>query len=364
MMKRLASVASISIILGILVSWLERAVPLFNLGAFNAVDITFAFFLLSLFVVLLVSSFSGNMLNALLSVVLYIVSYAGVCFYLGVNFDFPLLVRLGIILVSGIWLSLFLYRGKAVISKYPKGIKVRRDIAFPLIFFFASILFALSVSLMEENVILFDITKIFYGYVYFLVAVLLLFAFLSFNEVVGFLIGLVSLPVYFLSMRLIRSNFDFKFLIANEREFLIIVGLYSLLFAFATALMGRSGRVFSKGVAISLKVRSSKIVPSSGNIVRPEESGSKTEAKQTKENKTVSEKVTKEKDKSIDNPANKSLPEGRNTEADNEITKIDKKDKKENTSGINKKAVSANSGSSQKKEDSGSKNAKQGEIKK
>ncbi len=255
-MRKFISSLSLSIIFGLLVSWLERVIPLFNLGAFNSLNVSLASFLISLLIVLLIVSFSGNILSSVFSVFLFVGSYIGICFYLGVNVNFSLIVRLGIILISGIWVSLFLYSGRAIILKTKDKVKTGQDIAFSLIFFFASLLFALAVTLMESNVIMFDITKIFYGYLYFLVAVLLLFAFLSFNEIAGFFIGLVSLPVYFLSMRLVKSNFDFKFLFYNEREFLIIVFAYSLIFAFSAALVARSGRIFIKGIRILAKRKS------------------------------------------------------------------------------------------------------------
>ncbi len=257
-MKRFVSVISLSIIFGMLISWLERALPLFNLFAFNTVDIPFLFFLVSLLVVFLVSSFADNMISAILSVLVFVVSYLGVCFYLGAGIDYPLIVRLAIILISGIWLSVFLHTGRSIAVKTPRKIRVRHDMEFSVLFFFASALFALSVTLMEQNLIMFDVVKVFYGYLYFMVAVLLGFAFLSFHEVAGFVIGLVSLPVYFLAMSLVRNNFDFKFLIYGQKEFLTIVLLYSVLFSFSTLLMGRGGRIFVKSLKMRAKLRSEK----------------------------------------------------------------------------------------------------------
>ncbi len=247
-MKRAIPAISFAIIFGILIGWAEMALPLFDLGKYNIIDIGFAFFLLSLLVVLVLVIFSGNIVTAVLSTAVFVLSYLGVRFYLGANISFPVIVRLSTISVAALWCAVFYYWGNSLVLRYKSKTKIRSDLAFPLIFVFASLLFALSVTLMEQNVIAFNVLNIFYGYLYFLVSVLLLFAFLSFNEIAGFLIGLLSIPVYFLAMRLISNNFDFAFLIANEREFLIVVFSYSVLFALSASLVGKSGSIFLKGV--------------------------------------------------------------------------------------------------------------------
>ncbi len=327
-MKRFIPAISLSIIFGMIISWLERAVPLFNLGPFNSVNIAFLSFLISLLVVLLIASFAGTILSSILSVFLFVASYIGVCFYLGISVDFPLIVRLGIVFISGIWLSLFLYSGRAILSKSKEKVKIGQDIAFALIFFFASILFALAVTLMEENVIAFDITKIFYGYLYFLVSVLLLFAFFSFNEVAGFLIGLGSLPVYFLSMRLVKSNFDFRFLILNEREFLIIVGVYSLLFAFSTMLMAGSGRIFVKAIRSAAKRKEKIKKPSRKQPIETEKKlkeikklPEKLQQGTTEVEKTEKEKINSDKSISQDVKKDEKIEEKALKKQDNQDSK-------------------------------------------
>ncbi len=255
-MRKFVPFVALSIIFGVLISWGEGVLPLLNWGHFNAISFTFLSLLLSLLVVLLLVTFSGNFINALFSLVCYIIAYLGTKLYFGYPINLEVYVLSGILLVSGILASLLLYIGRHLLNRSSnKKWRIKKDIAMPVIFFLVSILFSAFVVLAEQRAMYPVLLNYFYSYLYFLVGVTLIIAVLSFSEVSGFLIGFFSIPIYFLMNRMIANNFDVLFLIYNEKNFFILVGLYSLLFAISTLIMGHTGKVFTNGIAISRMVR-------------------------------------------------------------------------------------------------------------
>jgi hypothetical protein len=249
-MKRVIPISGISIVLGLLFGWLEEVLSSSNLGNFNFISAHLTFFLIALLALLILIYFSGNLFTSILSIVILVCSICAVTIYLGVGMNYELYVCFIIISTSGFITALLRYLGKKMGEKVKSNRKEKIDIAFPLIFLFVSILFAAIVVLIEQNLVLFHISKIFYSYLYFLIVCSLVFSFLSFNEISGLLIGFFSISIYFLMMRLIGNNFDFRFLFSSDRNFVIAVGIYSVLFAFSTMLTAGSGRTFVKGFVL------------------------------------------------------------------------------------------------------------------
>lgn len=295
-MKKSIPVIGISIISGVLISWLEKALSFSNLNSFNAVNIKLSFFLISLLAVLLIVYLSSNLFNAILSIVLYEGSFIMMRLYVGDSFGYELYVRFTITVLSALIVAVFLYAGKTMLNRNINKAKSKANIAFPLIFFFASVLFAATVILLEQNVILFGIPRIFYSYLYFLIVGSILFAFLSFNEISGFLIGFFSISVYFLMMTLIKSNFDFRSFVFLEREFGILIVFYSLILAFSTALIGGSSRVFVRGLVCSRNFIVSKKAEKSIKKEKLEAKG-----KDKLEMPAVKRQHVEDKEKAVDN---------------------------------------------------------------
>ena len=256
-MKKFVPFVSLSIIFGVLIAWGEGVLPLLDFKSFNMVDFAFISLLFSLLVVLLLVVFSGNFINALFSIIFYTGAYLGTKFYFGYQISLEVYVYSAILLVSGLLSGILLYTGRHILKVYStRGkLRIKKDIAIPIIFFLVSILFSAFVVLAEQRAMYPMLLKYFYSYLYLLVGLSIIIAVLSFNEVSGFLIGFFALPIYFLMNRAIANDFNLSFLVYNEKNFLILVSIYSLLLAISTLIMGYSGRVFINGIKISRMVR-------------------------------------------------------------------------------------------------------------
>ncbi len=247
-MKRFVPVISIGIILGVLVSFGEGVIPSLNLYDFNAINFNFLVLILSILITLLLVLFSDNLIAAILSVLLYAAFFLLFKVYARITLSYELYVRIGLTLLSGILSALLIFPGRHMIKRYKtKGIKFKRNIAFPVIFFLASILVSMAIVLFEQKDLYSFIPRYFYSYLYFSIFLSSLVAFLSVNEISGFLIGFCSIPIYFLMTRLIANNFNFSMLFNLERGFLMIIATYSLIFGLSTLLMGHSSAVLLKG---------------------------------------------------------------------------------------------------------------------
>jgi len=291
-MKRFIPVISIGIILGVLVSFGEGVISSLNLYDFNAINFNFLVLILSILITLFLVLFSDNLITAILSVFLYAVFFLLFKVYARITLSYELYVRIGLTLFSGILSALLIFPGKYMIKKYKaKGMKFRRNIAFPVIFFLASILVSMAIVLFEQKDLYGFIPLYFYSYLYFLIFLSSLAAFLSVNEISGFLIGFCSIPIYFLMTRLIGNNFDFSMIFNLERVFLMIIAAYSIIFGLSTLLMGHSSAVLLKGFVFKKANSEIKENDNSKNTVKEKdntflrESGNKEEIVYEKQDK-------------------------------------------------------------------------------
>ena len=290
-MKKFIPFVSLSIIFGVLISWGEGVLPLLNYKSFNMVDFAFLSLLLSLLVILFLVIFSGNFVNALFSLIFYIGAYLGTKFYFGYPINLEVYVYSGILLIFGLLVGFLLYTGKYFSrSLLQEKHHIKKDIAMPIIFFLVSILFSAFVVLAEQRAMYPLLLNYFYSYLYFLVSLTLIIAVLSFNEISGFLIGLFSIPIYFLMNRMIANNFDIAFLMHNEKNFLILVVAYALLFAVSTLIMGYTGRVFINGVMIKRAMRSTGQIHKKDTSVENSDEDSKKNSKDTFNKNILAEK--------------------------------------------------------------------------
>ncbi len=250
-MKRVIPIVSLSIIFGVTVSFMEGVSPSFNLNTFNIINFKLLPMLLSIFIVLLLILFSQNIFTAILSLFVYAFSFMAFMLYVKIPFGYEFYVRMSIIVFIGIFsaIVLFLGRGMRLQNRTP-GLKAKRDIAFPIIFFLASILISMAIVLFEQRNFYSFIPTFFYSYLYFLIAISAIASFFSFNEVSGFLIGSFSVLIYFLMNRLIINSFNIYFLLNAERSFALVVLIYAVLFGIGTSILAHSSALLLNGIAL------------------------------------------------------------------------------------------------------------------
>jgi len=325
-MRKFIPFVSLSVIFGVLISWGEGMLPLLNYKSFNIVDFAFLSLLLSLLVMLLLVIFSGNFVNALFSIIFYVGAYLGTKFYFGYPINLKVYVYSGILLVSGLLTGFLLYTGKHFLRSLSQGKpRIRKDVAMPTIFFLISILFSAFVVLAEQNAMYSILLNYFYSYLYFLVSLTLIIAVFSFNEISGFLIGLFSIPIYFLMNRMIANDFNISFLLYNEKNFLALVSTYALLFAISTLIIGYAGRVFINGVMINRIVRSSAQISKESVSVKNSDKDSEKSSKGNL-NKNVFTEKSSAAAKDNGNEVNASIEDKLNRK--NEIKEIEQIDDK------------------------------------
>ncbi len=250
-MKRAIPIVSLSIIFGVTVSFMEGVSPSFNLNTFNIINFKLLSMLLSIFIVLLLILFSKNIFTAILSFFVYAFSFMAFMLYAKIPFGHEFYVRMSIIVFIGMFsaIVLFLGRDTRLQNKTP-GLKVKRDIAFPIIFFLASILISMAILLFEQKNLYNFIPTFFYSYLYFLIAISAIVSFFSFNEISGFLIGSFSVLIYFLMNRLIINSFNIYFLLNAERSFALVVLIYVVLFGICTSILAHSSALLLNGIAL------------------------------------------------------------------------------------------------------------------
>jgi len=251
-MKKGISLIGLSIIFGTLLGWGEEAIPLLNLGEWNIIDIPFATFLLSLFLVLLFISLSKDFIVGITTTVLYVASFLSIKLFLRFHTIYSLfsqdrIIFLSILLFFSVVSIVFLNVGRDYITRHAEEIsnvkrKARIDLAFPVIFFLFALLTSSIAVVVEGNAIL--ELPFFLNFLTVIVMIASLLTILSFNEISGFFIGLFSISIYFLLSRLVNNSFDVQSIMVFEKPFFSVVLLYSVVFGLFTLLLGRSSRIF------------------------------------------------------------------------------------------------------------------------
>ena len=327
-MKKFISFASLSIIFGVLISWGEGMLSLLNYKSFNIIDFAFLSLLLSLLVMLLLIVFSGNFVNALFSLTFYVGTYLGTKLCFGYPVNLEVYTYSAILIISGLLTGMLIYTGNHLLRSFQGKLYVKKDIAIPIIFFLVSILFSAFVVLAEQKAMYPVLLRYFYSYVYFLVSLSLVIAIFSVSEIAGFLMGLFSMPIYFLMNRMIINNFDISFLIYNEKSFLILVSIYSLLFAVSTLIMGYAGKVFVSGIVANRMVQVTNQTSKESFLVNKANKSAEKSSKNTsnrnvfgKENSANAQKGSSKGSSNIKDVTNRGKVLDKTKQIDNKVNK-------------------------------------------
>lgn len=306
-MKKGISLIGLSIIFGILFGWGEEAIPFLNLGEWNIVDIPFAAFLLSLFLVLLFISLSKNFIVGTTAAVLYAASFLGIKLFLRFHTAYSLfsqdrIVFLAILLFFSVVSIVFLSVGRDYIARHVKEVsnvkgKARIDLAFPIIFFLFALLISSITVVLEGNAII--MLPPFLNFLTVVVILASLLTIFSFNEISGFFIGFFSISIYFLLSRFVNNGFDVQSIMVFEKVFFSVVLLYSAVFGLFTLLLGRSSRIFLFSILCKRAIQQE-------NAVVPPPSD---EGEQHNTEETVEEEV--EREETVDSTQESTLSSGK-----------------------------------------------------
>ena len=309
-MRRAIPIISLGITFGVAVSFMEGFFPSFNLHTFNIINFRLFSMFLSIFITLLLILFSKNILTAILSLLAYVFSFMTFMLYAKMPFGYEFYVRTSIIVFIGVFSAIVLFFGRNMrSSERTRSLKVKRDVAFPIIFFLASILISMAVVLFEQRNLYNFVPTFFYSYLYFLITISAIISFFSFNEISGFLIGFFSVLIYFLMNRLIIDSFNIYFLLNAERSFALVVLTYAVLFGICTSILAHSSALLLNGIATkraSFKI-STVITPDEKPVEIPQKGISKSNAAAPKDNPKVSDESNLKKDLQIvkKNPSRK-----------------------------------------------------------
>lgn len=306
-MKKGISLIGLSIIFGTLLGWGEEAIPFLNLGEWNIVDIPFAAFLLSLFLVLLFISLSKNFIVGTTAAVLYAASFLGIKLFLRFHTAYSLfsqdrIVFLAILLFFSVVSIVFLSVGRDYIARHVKEVsnvkgKARIDLAFPIIFFLFAFLISSITVVLEGNAII--MLPPFLNFLTVVVILASLLTIFSFNEISGFFIGFFSISIYFLLSRFVNNGFDVQSIMVFEKVFFSVVLLYSAVFGLFTLLLGRSSRIFLFSILCKRAIQQE-------NAVVPPPSD---EGEQHNTEETVEEEV--EREETVDSTQESTLSSGK-----------------------------------------------------
>ena len=250
--KRVA-IIFLSLIFGMIAGWLEEISSILYIPFINAIDPAILTFLISLLIILIMISISDNFILGISSILAYFTSYIVVKVILLQKsftsvFTIDRVATLSVILFFSLIEVIFVDYYKVLQSRYKSkldSIRLRNDIAFPVVVLLLSIVLSSIFVLLDQNI--FFLALPFNNIYIFLFAVLLLSIF-SMNEISGFFIGFFSLSVYFLLLSLISVDFNLSKISRDSRIVYTIYLFYSTLFAISSFLISRSSRLFIKGI--------------------------------------------------------------------------------------------------------------------
>jgi hypothetical protein len=256
--KRIA-IIFLSLIFGTAAGWLEDVSLSLYIPFINIIDPAILTFLISLLVILIMISISDNFILGISSIFAYFASYIVVKVVLVHQsftsvFTIDRVAALSVILFFSLIEAIFVGYYKVLQSRH-KGkldsIRLRNDIAFPVVVLLLSIVLSSIFVLLDRNI--FFLALPFNNIYIFLFAVLLLSIF-SMNEISGFFIGFFSLSVYFLLLSLISVDFNLSKISQDVRIVYTIYLFYSTLFAISSFLISRNSRLFIKGILSIRKI--------------------------------------------------------------------------------------------------------------
>jgi hypothetical protein len=256
--KRIA-IIFLSLIFGTAAGWLENVSLSLYIPFINIIDPAILTFLISLLVILIMISISDNFILGISSIFAYFASYIVVKVVLVHQsftsvFTIDRVAALSVILFFSLIEAIFVGYYKVLQSRH-KGkldsIRLRNDIAFPVVVLLLSIVLSSIFVLLDRNI--FFLALPFNNIYIFLFAVLLLSIF-SMNEISGFFIGFFSLSVYFLLLSLISVDFNLSKISQDVRIVYTIYLFYSTLFAISSFLISRNSRLFIKGILSIRKI--------------------------------------------------------------------------------------------------------------
>jgi len=253
------AIISLSFIFGMIFGWLEEISLSLYIPIINIINFYILTFLISLLVLLILISISGNFILSISSVVVYGVSYIFIKIFLlhqtiSYVFTTDRIVSLSIIFFFSFVEAVFTGYYKVLKNRYRDkidSIKLRKDFAFPIIILLLSIVFSSIFVLLDRNI---SFLQLPFNNIYVFLFAVLLLSLSSMNEISGFFIGFFSLSIYFLLLGLISIDFNLAKVSQDSRIIYTIELFYSTLFAISSFLISRSSRLFIKGILSVRKI--------------------------------------------------------------------------------------------------------------
>lgn len=257
------AIISLSFIFGMIFGWLEEISLSLYIPIINIINFYILTFLISLLVLLILISISDNFILCALSIVAYFAPYILVKVILihqsfASIFSLDRIASLSVILIFSLIEAIFISYFRVFQNRYRDkidSIKLRKDIAFPIIILLLSIVFSSIFVLLDRNI---SFLQLPFNNIYVFLFAILLFSVFSMNEISGFFIGFFSLSIYFLLLGLISIDFNIAKVSQDSRIIYTIELFYSTLFAISSFLISRSSRLFIKGVLSIRKIRISQ----------------------------------------------------------------------------------------------------------
>jgi len=253
------AIISLSFIFGMIFGWLEEISLSLYIPIINIINFYILTFLISLLVLLILISISDNFILSISSVVVYGVSYIFIKIFLlhqtiSYVFTTDRIVSLSIIFFFSFVEAVFTGYYKVLKNRYRDkidSIKLRKDVAFPIIILLLSIVFSSIFVLLDRNI---SFLQLPFNNIYVFLFAVLLLSLSSMNEISGFFIGFFSLSIYFLLLGLISIDFNLAKVSQDSRIIYTIELFYSTLFAISSFLISRSSRLFIKGILSVRKI--------------------------------------------------------------------------------------------------------------
>jgi len=253
------AIISLSFIFGMIFGWLEEISLSLYIPIINIINFYILTFLISLLVLLILISISDNFILSISSVVVYGVSYIFIKIFLlhqtiSYVFTTDRIVSLSIIFFFSFVEAVFTGYYKVLKNRYRDkidSIKLRKDVAFPIIILLLSIVFSSIFVLLDRYI---SFLQLPFNNIYVFLFAVLLLSLSSMNEISGFFIGFFSLSIYFLLLGLISIDFNLAKVSQDSRIIYTIELFYSTLFAISSFLISRSSRLFIKGILSVRKI--------------------------------------------------------------------------------------------------------------